>query len=175
MSKSLWKRLWKTLLNTFYSFKHNQYARKWNIFFLTVFLANSMESVLLLWWLICAMSYKRVFGAKTRKVATRKPAKWWFWRVFEWRPFASPGKDTTNNSPKRNAWNVAYFCVAGRKVAMRKHEKVTIWRFFLWRPLAFSPLLERRERSPSESRQNHNLTGFRMANFRPARQRYDKQ
>jgi len=29
-----------------------------------------------LWWLICAMSYKRVFGAKTEKVATRKPAKW---------------------------------------------------------------------------------------------------
>jgi len=29
----------------------------------------------ILWWLICAISYKRVFGAKTRKVATRKPAK----------------------------------------------------------------------------------------------------
>jgi len=31
---------------------------------------------LLLWWLICAMSYYRVFGAKRRKGATRKPAKW---------------------------------------------------------------------------------------------------
>ena len=28
------------------------------------------------WWLICAMSYKCVFGVKTRKVATQKPAKW---------------------------------------------------------------------------------------------------
>ena len=30
-----------------------------------------------LWWLICAMSYYRVFRAKRRKGATRKPAKWW--------------------------------------------------------------------------------------------------
>jgi len=86
------------------------------------------------------MSYKRFFGAKTRMVTTRKPAKRWFCRVFAWRPFASPGKDTTNSSRKRNAWNVAYFRVAGRKVAMRKHEKVIIWRVFACRPFAFSPL-----------------------------------
>ena len=91
----------------------------------------------ILWWLICAMSYKRVFGVKTRKVATRKPAKWWFWRVFAWRPFASPGKDTTNSSRKHNAWNDAYFRVAGRKVAMRKHKQVNIWQVFAWRP--FTP------------------------------------
>ena len=36
------------------------------------------------WWLIGAMSYKWVFGAKTRKGATRKPAKWWLFRVFAW-------------------------------------------------------------------------------------------
>ena len=47
------------------------------------------------------MSYKRVFGAKTRKVVP-------------------PGKDTTNSSRKRNAWDVAYFRVAGRKVATKK-------------------------------------------------------
>ena len=43
----------------------------------------------------------------------------------------------TNISRKRNAWNVAYFRVAGRTVAMRKHEKVTIWRVFAWRLFAF--------------------------------------
>jgi len=75
------------------------------------------------WWLICAMSYKRVFGLKTRKVATQKLAKWWGWRVFAWRPFVPPGKDTTNSSRKRNAWNVAYLRVAGRKVAMRNTKK----------------------------------------------------
>jgi len=73
-----------------------------------------------------------VFRAKTRKVATRKPAKWWFWRVFAWRPFAPPGKDTINSIRKRNVWNIAYFRLAGRKVAMRKHEQVTIWRVFAW-------------------------------------------
>jgi len=51
----------------------------------------------------------------------------------------SPGENRTNGSRKRNAWNVAYFRVAGRKVAMRKHEKVIIWRFFAWRFFAFSP------------------------------------
>jgi len=71
-------------------------------------------------------SYTRVFGAKTRKVATRKPTKWWFCRVVAWLPFASPGKDTTISSRRRNACNIAYFRVAGRKVAMRKHEKVII-------------------------------------------------
>jgi len=92
-----------------------------------------------LWWLIYAMSYKRVFGAKTRKVVTRKPVKWWFWRVFAWRPFAPPGKDTTNKMRKGDARKVSYFRVAGRKVAMRKHEKVTIWRVFAWRLFAYSP------------------------------------
>jgi len=42
-------------------------------------------------------------GAKTRKVATRKPAKWWLFRVFAWRPFAPPGKDTTNRGEFRPA------------------------------------------------------------------------
>jgi len=92
-----------------------------------------------LWWLIYAMSYKRVFGAKTRKVATRKPDKRWFCRVFAWRPFVSPCKDRTNRRRKGDAWKVSYFRVAGRKVAMRKHEKVTIWRVFAWRLFVFSP------------------------------------
>ena len=48
-----------------------------------------------LWWLICAMSYYCVFGAKRRKGATRKPAKWWLFRVFAWRPFAPPHESTT--------------------------------------------------------------------------------
>jgi len=69
-----------------------------------------------------------------RKVATRKHAKWWFWRAF-----APPGKDTTNRRRKGDAWKVSYFCVAGRKVAMRKHENDTIWRVFAWRLFAFSP------------------------------------
>ena len=40
------------------------------------------------------MSYYRVFEAKRRKVATRKPAKWSLFRVFAWRPFAPPHEST---------------------------------------------------------------------------------
>jgi len=77
-------------------------------------LYRSIMNNTFLWWLICAMSYtgKRVVGAKTRKVAMRKPAKYWFWQFFAWRPFAPLGKNTTNSSRKGNAWNVAYFRVA---------------------------------------------------------------
>jgi len=35
-----------------------------------------------IWWLICAMPYYRVFGAKRRKGATRQPAKWLLFFVF---------------------------------------------------------------------------------------------
>jgi len=41
---------------------------------------SRVRTFIQVWWLICAMSYKHVFGAKTRKVATRKPAEWWFWQ-----------------------------------------------------------------------------------------------
>ena len=89
-------------------------------------------------------------------------------------------KDTTNSSRKRNAWYVAYFRVAGRKVAMQKHEKVIIWRVFAWRPFAFSPLfvvslLGGAKGRHLKTRQMVILAGFRVATFRPARQRYDKQ
>ena len=71
----------------------------------------------ILWWLICAMSYYRVF------VANFRPAT---------------GKyETFHVSPFRLLFVVS--CLAGRKVATRKHEKVTIWRVFAWRPFAFSP------------------------------------
>ena len=91
-----------------------------------------------IWWLICAMSYKRVFGAKTRKVAMRKTAKWWFWRVFAWRPFAPPGKDTTNSSRKRNLECRVLSC-SGAKGRHAKTRKITNWRVFAWRLSAFSP------------------------------------
>jgi len=47
-----------------------------------------------------------------------------------------PARQRYDSSGKRNAWNGAYFRVAGRKVAMRKHDK------------------------------SHHLAGFRVAPFR---------
>ena len=67
------------------------------------------------------------------------PLLYSFYERFYERHFAPPGKDATNSSRKRIAWNVACFRVAGRKVAMRKHEIVITWRVFVWRLFAFSP------------------------------------
>jgi len=82
------------------------------------------------------MSYYRVFGAKRRKVATRKPAKWSLFRVFAWRPFAPPHESTKLFMFRLFASSLSYLCLAGRKVATRKHEKVTMFRLFAWRPFA---------------------------------------
>ena len=79
-------------------------------------------------------------GRKRERSPCENPPNGDFGEFFAWRPFAPPGKDTTNSSRKLNAWNVAYFRVAGRKIAKRKHEKVTIWRVFAWRLFLFSPL-----------------------------------
>jgi len=89
-----------------------------------------------IWWLICAISYYRVFGAKRRKGATRKHAKWSLFRVFAWWPFAPPHESTTLFMFRLFASCLSYLRLAGRKVATRKHEKVTMWRVFAWRPFA---------------------------------------
>jgi len=65
------------------------------------------------WFMPCRINVSS--GRKRERSPRENPPKWWFCRVFAWRPFASPVKDTTNSSRKRNAWNVAYFRVAGRK------------------------------------------------------------
>jgi len=92
-----------------------------------------------LWWLICAMSYYRVFGAKRRKGATRNPAKWWLFRVFAWRPFAPPHDSSRHSMRCVFGYCLSYLSLARRKVAMRKPDKIIFWRVFAWRPFAFSP------------------------------------
>ena len=76
-----------------------------------------------LWWRICAISYYRVFGAKRRTGATRKPAKWWLFRVFAWRPFAPPHEGTRHSMRCVFGYCFSYLCLAGRKVAMQKPAK----------------------------------------------------
>jgi len=65
----------------------------------------------------------RQTGAKTRKVATRKPAKWWLFLVFAWRPFAPPHESTRHSMHCVFGYCLSYLCLAGRKVATRKHAK----------------------------------------------------
>ena len=85
------------------------------------------------------MAKIRQTGAKTRKVATRKPAKWWLFRVFAWRPFAPPHKSTRHSMRCVFGYCLSYLCLARRKVAMRKPDKITFWRVFAWRPFASAP------------------------------------
>ena len=116
------------------------------------------------WWLICAMSYYRVFGAKRRKGDTRKPTKWWIFRVFAWRPFAPPHESTTLFMRRLFVSCLSYLCLAGRKVAMRKHEIVIIWRAFAWRPRParqrYDKQGRKRERSPRENPPNDDYFMF---------------
>jgi len=74
-----------------------------------------------------------------RKVATRKPANWWLFRVFAWRPFAPPHESTRHSMRCVFGYRLSYLCLARRKVAMRKPDKITFWRVIAWRPFAFSP------------------------------------
>jgi len=99
-----------------------------------------------LWWLICAMSYYRVFvakirqtGAKTQKVATQKPAKWWLFCVFAWRPFAPPFESTWHSMRCVFGYCLSCSCLARRKVAMRKPDKITLWRVCVATFCVFTP------------------------------------
>ena len=80
----------------------------------------------------------RQTGAKTRKVATRKPAKWWLFRVFEWRPFAPPHDSTRHSTRCVFGYCLSYLRLARRKVAMQKPDKIPFLRVFAGRPFAFS-------------------------------------
>jgi len=64
-------------------------------------------------------------GAKTQKVDTRKPVKWWLFRVFAWRPFAPPHESTRHSMRCVFGYCWSYLCLARRKVAIRKPDKIT--------------------------------------------------
>jgi len=105
-------------------------------------------------------------GAKGRHAKTRQNHHW---RVFAWRPFAPPGKDTTNrgenakgrHAKTRQMMTISCFLMATFRPATRKYatfhalrfrllfgeakgrhakpDKIAFWRVFAWRPFAFSP------------------------------------
>jgi len=141
-----------------------------------------------LWWLILAMSYYFVFGAKRRTGATRRPAKWWL-RVFAWRPFAPPHESTTLfivafSPPVRRI-----FAWRGERSPCENQLKSPFGGFFAWRPFAFSPPKTRlydmgqishhsvrllfvvslpggAKGRHAKTSQSHHLAGFRVATFR---------
>jgi len=102
------------------------------------------------------------------------------WRVFAWRPFAPPGKDTTNRgenakrSPRENP-PIGDFFVFSHGDLSPRHTKVrdipcvafsaTVCRFFAWRG----------ERSPCENPTKSPFGGFSrgdLSRFRPRKHVY---
>jgi len=75
------------------------------------------------WWLICAMSYFRVFGAKGEKA---------IWRVFAWRPFAPPGKETQTGAKtyllythilKMHTFHFFITCIFPKSTSSQNYQK----------------------------------------------------
>jgi len=57
----------------------------------------------------------RIIVFSRRKGATRKPAKWWLFRVFAWRPFAPPHGSMTLFMRRLLASCLSYLCLAGKR------------------------------------------------------------
>jgi len=141
------------------------------------------------------MSYKRVFGAKRRKGATRKPAKWSLLREFAWRPFFPPHESTTLHvSPFRLLFVVSLPGGAkGRHAKTRKRHHVAGFRVAAFRPARrrydtfisgeFSPSIcrvfaWRGERSPRENTSRLKCRDFvfhfRIFAWRVARRKHEE-
>ena len=126
-------------------------------------------------------------------VLSRKPTKWWHFRVFAWRPLAPPHESTFYALRFRLLFVVSL--PGGAKGRHAKPAKITIWRVFAWRPFAFSPLFilfklwfgrifawrpfappgkdttnrgESAKGRHAKTRQMLTFSCFRMATFRPA-------
>jgi len=124
------------------------------------------------WWLICAMSYYRVFGAKRRHVKTRQMGTFSCFRMATFRP-ARQRYDKQGlkreRSPRKNPPNDDFFVFSHGDLSPR-HTKVrdilcvafsaTVCRGFAWRG----------ERSPCENPTISPFGGFSrgdLSRFRP--------
>jgi len=104
---------------------------------------HEIWTMVIVWWLICAMSYYHAFGAKRRKAPRDNPPNGHFscFRMTTFRPATWNLNDTFHASPYR-----LLFVVSLPGGAKGRHAKTG---------------------------QNHHLACFRIATFRPARRRYD--
>jgi len=93
------------------------------------------------------------------------------WRVFAWRPFAPPGKDTTNRGENANGRHaktrqmVTFSCfrMATFRPTTRKYATFHALRFRL---LFVVSLLGEAKGRHAKTRQYHLMAGFRVATFR---------
>ena len=123
-----------------------------------------------IWWLICAMSYYRVFGAKRRKGATRKPVKWWLFRVFAtYRP-ATRKYDTFHGSPFPLLF-VVYLPggAKGRHAKTRQNHHLACFRVATFRlaKQRYDKQGRKRERLPRENPPNGDFFVFSHGDLSP--------
>jgi len=110
-----------------------------------------------LWWLIYAMSYKRVFRAKTRKVATRKPACSPLFVV------SLPGGAKRRHAKRRQMVILAGFRVATFRPTRQRYDKQEAKRRRMKSVVLACGGAKGRH---AKTRKSHNLVGFRVAPFR---------
>jgi len=85
----------------------------------------------LLWWLICAISYYRVFGVKRRKGATWKPSKWWLFCVFGYclSSFAWRGEKSPCENPPKSPFGFFLRGDLSRPLTWHKSATIIYWNF----------------------------------------------
>jgi len=106
---------------------------------------------------------------KTRQI-NEKHEKVVIWRVFAWRPFAPPGKDTTNrgenakgrHAKTRQMMTFSCFRMATFRPTTRKYATFHALRFQLLFVVSLPGEAKGRH---AKTRQNHLLAGFRMRPF----------
>lgn len=94
---------------------------------------NGQNSVGILWWLICAMSYA-CFRAKSKKIAMRKPGTFTVWSVFMWRPYENMTDVRQKTRPKESVCpsvrppaRSSIRLSVGRLFALSSRKKSTLW------------------------------------------------
>jgi len=112
------------------------------------------------------MPYYRLFGVKTHKMVTLSCFRMaTIWRVFAWRPFAPPCKDTTNrgenvkgrHAKTRQMLTYSYFRMASFRPATRKYATFHALRSRL---LFVVSLPSEANGRHAKTRQNHHLAFF---------------
>jgi len=113
------------------------------------------------WWLICVMSYYRVFGAKWRHAKTRKMLTFSCFRMVTPRP-ATRKYDTFHASPFRLLF----------VASLPGNWRVVAWRLFAPPGKDTTNRGENAKGRHAKTRQMMIFLCFRMATFRPATRKY---
>jgi len=94
-----------------------------------------MKHSTFLWWLICAMSYYRHFGAKRRHAKTRQMLTFSSFRMATFR--LATRKYATFHALRFRLLFVVSLPGEAKGRHAKKIANITIWQVFAWRPFAF--------------------------------------